>query len=117
MFDAVKEAAPAESAADRLGLIEREFAQCGSIVGRHTIHLLHHRRWNDRSGSGNAPNGFGRRPANAPTSNMRGIVPQAVACDSDECAIDCNLAVSTAQSPAPPCNSRSFDPPGRPRSV
>jgi hypothetical protein len=43
MLDAVKEAAPAESAADHLGLVEREFAQCGSIVRRHAIHVLHHR--------------------------------------------------------------------------
>jgi hypothetical protein len=43
MFDAVKETAPAESAADYLGLVEREFAQCGSIVGRAPIHILHHR--------------------------------------------------------------------------
>jgi hypothetical protein len=34
MFDAVKEAAPAESAADHLGLVEREFAQPIRVLHR-----------------------------------------------------------------------------------
>jgi hypothetical protein len=42
MLGTAKQPAPIESAADHLGLVEREFAQRGAFVGCDPIHVLHH---------------------------------------------------------------------------